>query len=46
MSYLCVYVLIKKGDKVQIIHANFVSSSVMILREIPKMCSSQKGVNS
>ena len=33
-----------KGTVVQIIHANFVISSVMILREIPKICSSQKGV--
>jgi hypothetical protein len=37
MSHLCVYVLIKKRDEVQIIHANFVSSSVMILSEIPKI---------
>jgi hypothetical protein len=27
----------EKGDGVQIIHANFVNSSVVILREIPKI---------
>jgi hypothetical protein len=27
----------EKGDEVQIIHANFVNSSAMILSEIPKI---------
>lgn len=33
----------EREDEVQIIHAKFVVSSVMTLREIPKLCSSQKG---
>jgi hypothetical protein len=31
-------------NEVQIIHANFVISSAMTLSEIPKLCSSQKGI--